>query len=226
MEEVNSGGGGEAGGDGSSGNTGLVRERLEKIAELRAPNSSIDEVKWWQKRTRMVIESVVSENRRFRGALSAFDSLQMGLPGHGRTAGPGDVERDLAQAENLLRNLLRDLEEGNPGGGGEQVVEGGTMSASKACNDAVEVPGGGTGSRPGSVFPVIPHDAGEALFRLAEAVEKDPGLSADERHDFRFDVRSLQNEVQKHQPDVKRVLSLIEELSRFEVDLQAIRRMI
>jgi len=212
--------GGGAGEDSASvnENAGLVRDRLEKISDLRRSNASDEDIKWWQKRTRMVIESVVSGNRRFRGALAAFDSLQMGLSGRGRVG--DELERDLNQAENLLKNLLKDLEE-------EAREPGDAVSDNEPPeNSCDDVPGiSGQALRPAGL-PVISVDANEALFRLTEAVEKDPGLSSEERHDFRLDVRSLQNEVQKHQPDVKRVLSLLEELSRFEVDLQAIRRII
>jgi hypothetical protein len=219
-------GGGAAGGSAANENAELVRDRLEKIAELHGPNSSVDDVKWWQKRTRMVIESVVAGNRRFRGALAAFDSLQMGLLSRGRAGGGAEFERDLAHAENLLRNLLKDLEAEGPLAGAERPGEGADIPGENG-RESGELPVGGVpATRPGHGAPVVPRDANEALFRLAEAVEKDPGLTSDERHDFRFDVRSLQNEVQKHQPDVKRVLSLIEDLSRFEVDLQAIRRII
>jgi len=224
VDEENLGVAGAGGREGADENAELVRDRLEKVAELRGPNSSGDDVKWWQKRTRMVIESVVAGNRRFRGALAAFDSLQMGLSGKGRPGGAPEFERDLAQAENLLRNLLKDLESEEAGTDGVAAGEGENSPLDRGCD---EVPGeAGAGSRAGSGQPVIPRDAREVLVLLSEAVEKDPGLSSDERHDFRFDLRSLQNEVQKHQPDVKRVLSLIEELSQFEVDLSAIRRLI
>ena len=208
------------GGDAVNENVALVRERLEKIAELRAPNSSGDDMKWWQKRTRMVIDSVVSGNRRFRGALAAFDSLQLGLSGRAGT----DIVRDLAQAENLLRNLLKELEEEAESAGPGEPADSENSPSTRGCDDVYEE--AGQDARPGAGLPVIPVDGNEALVRLAEAVERDPGLTPEERHDFRFFVRSLQNEVQKHQPDVKRVLSLIEELSRFEVDLSAIRRLI
>jgi len=220
VEELNgniSGGSSEIAGE----NVALVRERLEKIEGLRALNTSSDDINWWHKRTRMVIESVVAGNRRFRGALAAFESLQMGLLGRDRPGGQSHFERDLIQAENLLRNLMKDLESEYA-----SATVGNDMGTNNPGQDECDDDtGGGGGATSHSIgLPVIPRDADEALLRLVEAVEKDPGLSSDERHDFRIDVRSLQNEIKKHHPDLKRVLSLIEELSRFEVDLQAIRR--
>jgi hypothetical protein len=198
----------------------LVRERLDLVAGLRKLEPAHEEVSWWHKRTRMVLEAVVEGNRGLRGALKAFDSITLGTGGRGRHAAgnPAAHLAGLDKAENLLKNLLHDLEAEAP----DEPREAPPPSLETRAGEH----GGGThgASEPSSPPPELPADAALALFKLAEAVERDPGLSLEERHDFRLDVRSLHNELLKHHPDAGRVLNLIETLSRFEVDLRPVRR--
>jgi len=213
---------------------GLVRDRLDRIGGMRALDSSHDDVRWWQKRTRMVLEAVVSRNRKLKGVLSAFDSLSFGSSSleSGTPDTRASYGADLAKAENLLRNLLRELEEGPPAAAGT-----GTNNSIPVSEEAGKEPAPALDDEPGdgkvpvgptsccAPAPCVTSEAMGALLRLAEAVERDPGLSTAERHDFRLDVRSLQNEMMKHSPDARRVLDLLSVLGRFEVDLSAVRRM-
>jgi len=227
--------------------TDLVRERLDCIAGLRALDPGHEDVAWWRKRTRMVLEAAVARHRGFRGALKAFDSLGFGAPV--RRGGPAPDAAawrgELNRAGNLLENLLYDLEAESPaskptgGDAGEHARPQAEAEPGGRGNDATvpasdgslenAVAGGegqaGTGKpRGGFAIPEVSSEVEAALFRLAESVERDPGLSSEERHDFRLDVRSLHNEMMKCHPDAARVINLIETLSRFEVDLQPVRR--
>lgn len=199
------------------GSADLVRERLNGLAALRALDPLHEEVAWWHKRTRMVLESVIEGNRGLRGALKAFDSLSLGPKS--RSMDAAGFHEELGKAENLLRNLLEDLSgtsarPAGRGGASDDGEPGPVSEPGSAVNRPVR----------GAQAPEARTEAFVALFHLAEALERDPGLSAEERHDFRLDIRTLHQEMMKYHPDARRVLGLIESLSRFEVDLSAVRR--
>jgi len=205
----------------------LVLERLGSLDGLSSLEAGHDDVGWWRKRTRMVLESAAEADGRFRGVLSAFDSLKIGRGKKGREGGDlglvGYAE-EIEKARTLLRNLIKEMGDfpGRPSDEKEPRPKAPIVADSAGAQKAAaRAPGDPAGEMP-SLVPEIQN----VLNEIVEGIERHAGLSPNDRNDCRLDVRSLRNELLKSHPNRGRVMSLLEALAFLDVDFSEIRRVV
>ena len=174
----------------------------------------------------MVLERVAEADGRFRGVLSAFDSLKLGRgkKGQGEDLSPDEYQAEIGKARNLLHKLIKEMGDfpGKAAEESEPRLKAPVVADSAGAQKTAERESDDRGGEIPSLVPEIQN----VLNEIVERIERHPGLSPHERNDCRLEVRSLRNELLKSHPSRVRVMSFLEGFAFLEIDFSPIRRVI